>query len=68
MTIAFIAISHVMPREGGAPSNHRARGLATWIREYWIIRGACHRAGHFGPDPLADDDMLVQISGSFYRL
>jgi hypothetical protein len=18
--------------------------------------GACHRAGHFGPDPLADDD------------
>src|ERR1700751_2890836 len=21
--------------------------------------GACHRAGHFGPDPLADDDRIV---------
>jgi hypothetical protein len=20
---------------------------------YWMPAGACHRAGHFGPDPLA---------------
>ena len=30
--------SRVLLRECGAPSNHRARGLATRIRQYWIIR------------------------------
>ena len=27
--------------------------------DYWIIRGVYHRAGHFGPDPLADDDIQL---------
>jgi hypothetical protein len=63
MTIAFITISRVMRRESGAPSNHQAQSLATWFHEYRIIGGVRHRAGHFGPDPSADHDMLVRIPG-----
>jgi len=39
-----------MLREGGA-SSKPCRAAITGSSA-----GACHRAGHFGPDPLADDD------------
>jgi hypothetical protein len=41
-----------MLREGGASSNHYHLSAITGSSA-----GACHRAGHFGPDPLADDDI-----------
>jgi len=39
----------------------RAPNSSLWRRWLWIpdSRGACHRAGHFGPDPLAASGMTV---------
>src|SRR5262245_24484818 len=28
---------------------------------FWIARGACHRPGHFGPDPLARNDEIRPV-------
>ena len=33
-----------------------AEAIQFTIRGYGLLRGACHRAGHFGPDPLARND------------
>ena len=45
-----------------------ARGLATKQSgervEIGWLRGACHRAGHFGPDPLARNDKQSRGSGT----
>jgi hypothetical protein len=30
----------------------------SFSRASGLLRGACHRAGHFGPDPLARNDDL----------
>ena len=27
-----------------------------------MLRGACHRAGHFGPDPLARNDIVLSLT------
>src|SRR6202035_2791975 len=55
MTIAFI-VGPVKPVHAGHPV---ITGRADW-QHAWETTGssdgACHRAGHFGPDPLADDD------------
>ena len=32
-----------------------------------LLRGACHRAGHFGPDPLARNDVVRLTLQSFAR-
>src|SRR5580700_4340645 len=46
----------VMARAGG-PSSIRRRWYSTAeTGNTGSSAGACHRAGHFGPDPLADED------------
>ena len=40
------------PREGGESKYSPSAAAITGSSA-----GACHRAGHFGPDPLADDDI-----------
>ena len=56
----------VMLRDGGSSSSRRvARFRSRQRRAAAITRssaGACHRAGHFGPDPLADDDNQATFS------
>jgi hypothetical protein len=45
-----------VPRDGAACASLRASAKqSSWLaREAGLLRrGACHRAGHFGPDPLA---------------
>src|SRR5690242_15547548 len=43
-----------------SPAGRGLRGaeLEIKIRTLSPARGACHRAGHFGPDPLARDPLL----------
>jgi len=48
--------SNVIVREGGRSSRHRAELFAATPAATGWPAGACHRAGHFGPDPLAGHD------------
>ncbi len=59
---------HSGPRRSGGPGihNHTSNGAGTagaYLRRSWLripgSRGACHRAGHFGPGPLARPGMTV---------
>jgi hypothetical protein len=62
----------VMLREGGASSNRRIVSAVWALQPHQQVftgssAGACHRAGHFGPDPLADDDEVSAIILLFHR-
>src|ERR1700736_1388970 len=56
-----------MPRAGGAPSKRRPSLFGTGAEGTGSPAGACHRAGHFGPDPLAGDDSELRMIMSATR-
>src|ERR1700730_11351012 len=56
-----------MPRAGGAPSKRRPSLFGTSAEGTGSPAGACHRAGHFGPDPLAGDDSELRMIMSATR-
>ena len=43
--------------EGASPLGSELRRSESRRGPLTLARGACHRAGHFGPDPLARSDL-----------